>query len=145
MSAAGPPQGANSAPRGAAQRPNSSMRPRAWGDHTNGHPVAPRRLWWLAAGFTVWCSALVFLYAIHAIGCTFAWSTGSLRLGLAVVLVAHLIVIGWMWRKLAATSPDPGSGLGGTFLHTVVIWTLMAALVATVLVFGPPLLLTTCI
>jgi hydrogenase-1 operon protein HyaF len=35
MSAAGTPQSANSAPRGAAQRPNGSMRPQAWGDHTS--------------------------------------------------------------------------------------------------------------
>ena len=31
MSAAGPPQGANCSPMGAAQRPNCPMRPRAWG------------------------------------------------------------------------------------------------------------------
>ena len=31
MSAAGPPQGANPPPRGAAQR----RKPRAWGDHTS--------------------------------------------------------------------------------------------------------------
>ena len=30
------------------------------------------RLWWLAAGFGIWCSALVVLYALHAIGCAFA-------------------------------------------------------------------------
>ena len=48
-------------------------------------PVPPRRLWWLAAGFGVWCSALVFLYALHAFGCVFAWSVGSLRLSLVVV------------------------------------------------------------
>jgi hypothetical protein len=30
-------------------------------------------------------------------------------------------------------------------MHTVVIWTLIAALVATVITFGPALLLTTCI
>ncbi len=82
---------------------------------------------------------------MHAIGCAFAWSTGALRLGLAVVLVAHLIVLGWMWRQLAAAVPDPGQGEAGNFLQSVVIWSLMAALVATILTFGPPLLLTTCI
>jgi ABC-2 type transport system ATP-binding protein len=35
MSAAGPPQGASSAPRGAAQRPLWSLRPQAWGDHSS--------------------------------------------------------------------------------------------------------------
>jgi hypothetical protein len=108
-------------------------------------PVSPRHLWWLAAGFTVWCSALVALYALHAIGCAFAWSTGSLRLGLAGVLVAHLIVMGWMWLTVLRTGPDPVFGPTGAFLHWAVIGTLVTALVATVITFGPPLLLTTCI
>ena len=106
-------------------------------------PVPPRHLWWLAAGFTVWCSALVVLYALHAIGCAFAWPTGALRWSLAGVLAAHLIVLGWIWRSLAAGRAD--SDLGGGFLHTVVAWTSIAALVATVLTFGPSLLLQTCI
>lgn len=106
--------------------------------------VPPRYLWWLAAGFGVWCSALVVLYALHAIGCAFAWPAALLRLGLAVALVTHLIVIGRMWRDLAAASPDPALGPTGAFLHTAVVWTLVAAFVATVLTLGPPLLLTIC-
>jgi hypothetical protein len=107
--------------------------------------VPPRGLWWLTAGFGVWCSAIVALYALHAIGCAFAWAAGPLRLGLAAVLLAHLIVIGWIWRDLAAASPGPDFGQTGTFLHTVVIWTLIAAMVATILTLGPPLLLTICV
>ena len=34
----------------------------------SARPVPPRRLWWLVAGFGVWCSALVVLYALHAMG-----------------------------------------------------------------------------
>src|SRR6266571_4802151 len=37
MSAAGPPRGANSAPRGAAQRPHLPTEPQAWGDHATVH------------------------------------------------------------------------------------------------------------
>ncbi|MGH6835717.1 MAG: hypothetical protein ACREC9_09250 [Methylocella sp.] len=107
-------------------------------------PVAPRRLWWLTAGFAVWCSALVALYALHAIGCVFAWSAGALRLALAVVLLAHLIAISWMWRDIARAGPDPVFGPTGAFLHWAVTWTLIAALVATALTLGPPLLLTIC-
>jgi hypothetical protein len=55
-----------------------------------------------------------------------------------------LVVIGWMWRDLAAASPEPAFGRTGTFLHTVVVWTLIAAFVATVLTLGPSLLLTIC-
>jgi len=106
--------------------------------------VPPSRLWWLAAGFGVWCSALVVLYALHAIGCAFAWRAGPLRVSLGLVLLAHLIVIAWMWRRLAMTGPDPAFGQSGAFLHTVVLWTLIAAFVATALTLGPPLLLTGC-
>lgn len=107
--------------------------------------MPPRRLWWLAAGFAVWGSALVALYALHAIGCAFAWSVSSLRLGLAGVLFAHLIVMGWMWRDITRAGTDPDFGPTRRFLHGAVTWTLIAALVASVLTLGPPLLLTICL
>jgi ACR3 family arsenite efflux pump ArsB len=107
--------------------------------------VPPSRLWWLAAGFGVWFSALAILYALHAIGCAFAWRAGPLRLGLVLALLAHLIAIGWIWRDLARAHPDPAFGQTGTFLHTVVVWTLIAAFVATAFTLGPTLLLTTCV
>jgi len=115
-----------------------------------GHPMSgralpPRRLWWLAAGFGVWCSALVVLYALHSIGCVFAWPAATLRLTLVVVLLAHLVVIGWMWRNVAMAAPDPAFGQTGSFLHAAIVWTAIAAFVAAVLTFGPPLLLATCI
>ena len=106
--------------------------------------VPPRRLWWLLAGFGVWCSALVFLYALHAIGCAFAWPTGTLRLVLAVVLLAHLGVLAWMWHHQAASSADPSFGPTGAFLRTVVIWSLLAALATTILTLGAPIALATC-
>jgi hypothetical protein len=107
--------------------------------------VPPGRLWWLAAGFGVWCSALVILYALHAIGCAFAWPAAPLRVGLALVLLAHLIVIAWMWRDLARTDPDPAFGQTGSFLHWVVVWTLIAAFVTAALTLGPTLLLAVCV
>lgn len=106
--------------------------------------VPPSRLWWLAAGFVVWCSALVFLYALHALGCAFAWPSGALRLTLVLVLAAHLIVIGWIGRACARADPD-ASGEPATFLHSVIVWTTIAAFVATVLTLGPPLLLQSCL
>jgi hypothetical protein len=108
-------------------------------------PVPPRRLWWLVAGFGVWCSALVVAYALHAVGCAFGWSAGLLRLILALAIVAHLIVLGWMWRDRAAERSKPGFGPTSTFLQTVEIWTLIAAVVATVLLLGLALALTTCL
>ena len=80
-------------------------------------PVPPRRLWLLALGYGIWCSALVFLYALHALGCAFAWPTAVLRIGLALVLLVHLVAIGWLWRAYASRSPDPAHGATGSFLH----------------------------
>jgi hypothetical protein len=145
VSAARQPQGANSAPRGAAQRPHSPPGSQAAGDHADTRAVPPRLLWWLAAGFGVWCSALVFLYALHAIGCVFAWRPGTLRLTLALVFLAHVLVAAWIWRNAAKSVPDTAFGRTGNFLHTAVVWTAIAAVVATIVTFGPPLLLATCI
>jgi hypothetical protein len=108
-------------------------------------PVPPSHFVWLAAGFTVWCSALVTLYAIHGIGCAFAWSAGSLRLWLVVSLLAHLVVLGWMWYGISRVAPYSSFGPTGVFLYWAVTGTFITALVATAITFGPPLLLTTCI
>ena len=110
----------------------------------SANAVPPRRLWWLAVGFCVWGSALVVVYAVHAIGCAFAWPAGPLRLVLALAILAHVIAIGWMWRDLVIASPEPGAGETVAFLRTVGIWTLIAALAAIVLTLAPVLLLTTC-
>ncbi len=107
-------------------------------------PVPPGQLWWLAAGFAVWCSALAVLYAVQAIGCAFAWSAGPLRLGLALALLVHLAVIGWIWHSLNGAGPGLEFGQTGIFLHTAVVWSVVAAFVTTILTLGPPLLLTAC-
>ncbi|SCK23877.1 hypothetical protein VAR608DRAFT_1886 [Variovorax sp. HW608] len=107
--------------------------------------VPPGRVWWLAAAFIVWCVALVVLYALHAIGCAFGWPTGALRWSLMLVFIAHLVVIGWMWSKFARGRPDPATGSTGSFLYEAILWTVITAFASTVLVLGPPLLLSTCI
>jgi len=108
------------------------------------NPFPPGRLWLLAAGYGAWCSALVLIYALHALGCAFAWPTGALRLGLGVTLLVHLAVIGWLWRDCAKFSPGEAFGPTGSFLYWVVVWTLITAFVATVLTLGPTLVLKTC-
>ncbi|SFN46556.1 hypothetical protein [Variovorax sp. OV329] len=111
----------------------------------NAVTVPPRRAGWLAAGFVVWCIALVALYALHAIGCGFGWSAGTLRWSLILVFAAHLAVIGWMWGNFARAAPGPEAGATGLFLHMAIVWATIAAFASTVLALGPPLLLTTCI
>jgi hypothetical protein len=110
----------------------------------SARPAPPRQLWWLVAGFAVWSSALVALYAFHGLGCAFAWPAGPLRMGLALVLLAHLAAIGWMWRHLVAASSDADTDATGGFLRVVAAWTVIAAFAATILTLGPPLLLTGC-
>ena len=105
--------------------------------------LRPRRLWWLAAGFGVWGSALILLYGLHAIGCAFAWPTGVLKLSLAMVLAVHGAVLVWMWGRLRS-GDDAGPPTSG-FLQTVFLWSVYAALAATVLTFVPPLFLTACV
>ena len=106
--------------------------------------VPPSRLWLLALGYGIWCSALVLLYA-----CT-RWAVLSRGRGrrcapCAVVLLVHLVALGWLWRDIARAGADFGSGPTGALLHWAVVATLITALVATVITLGPPLLLTACI
>jgi hypothetical protein len=111
----------------------------------NQRPASPRPLWLLAAGYSVWFLALAAIYAVHALGCAFAWPTGALRLGLGVALLAGLALIGGSWLVYARTAPNPASGEIGSFLHWVIVWTLITAFVTTVLTLGPTLLLRTCL
>ena len=141
MSAAGPPQGTR--PLGETARNGARGHP-INPDEAIVHPIPPARLWWLAAGFGVWCIALVLLYALHAVGCVFAWPTGALRVSLVLVLLTNLIAIGSMWR-LARVAKEPTYGEPGAFLHEVVVWTLITAFIVTALTLGPPLLLATCV
>lgn len=107
-------------------------------------PLAPRRLWWLGAGFALWCSALVVLYALHAIGCRFGWQTGALRLALASLLLAHMVAIAWLWWRFSRAMHAPVHTPIATFVQVVIVWTLIAALVSAVVALAPALLLTTC-
>lgn len=111
----------------------------------NTQVVPPSHLWLLALGYGIWCSALVLLYALHALGCAFAWPAAALRIVLAVVLIAHLAAIGMFWRAYARRSADAAHGATGSFFHEVALWTLATAFVATVLTLGPSLLLATCV
>jgi hypothetical protein len=106
--------------------------------------VPARQLWLLVLGFGAWCSALITVYALHSVGCTFAWSADTIRLGLGLAILAHLVLIGLLWRNYAKPAADPALGPTGSFLHWVILWTLLAAVVTIVFTLGPTLLLTSC-
>jgi hypothetical protein len=107
--------------------------------------VPPRRLWLLALGFGLWCSAIVIVYALHALGCAFGWRSEALRWGLGLVLLAHLLAIGWPWYHYLKTPVDPATGETGVFFHWVLIWTLAKAFIALILTLGPIMWLSTCV
>jgi len=109
----------------------------------NLRAVPPGRVWLLALGFGLWCSALVVLYALHAIGCVFAWPTDILRWTLALVVLTHLAAIGLPWYRFARTPADPTET--GSFLQWTVVWTLGTAFVALVLTLGPTFFVSTCV
>lgn len=91
----------------------------------------------LAAGFTIWGSALIVAYAIHAVGCAFDWPVGWLRVALAAILVAHgAAVAGLLVFRHPGSDPLAAS---------VARWTMIAAVVAIILTVAPGLLLTTCV
>ena len=100
--------------------------------------------WLLALGFGVWASALVIVYVLHSVGCTFGWSTGALRLSLTLTILVHLALIGALWRTYARTGPAPDLGHTDSFLRWVTIGTLVAAFVTTIVTLGPALFLTMC-
>ena len=107
--------------------------------------VQPRKIWWLGAGFFVWCSAIAVLYALHAIGCVFDWPTTLLRWSLVLVFALHLAATAWLWYRFAKAGPDPRGGPTSQFLHQAIVWSSIAALAATVLTFTPLLLLSLCL
>lgn len=111
----------------------------------NSLVVPPSRLWLLALGYGIWCSALALLYALHALGCAFAWPSAMLRTLLALVLLAHLAAIGVLWRAYARRNADAAYGATGSFFHEVALWTLATAFVATVITLGPTLFLALCV
>ena len=39
--------------------------------------VPAERLWLLVLGFGAWCSALITVYVLHSVGCTFASSSSA--------------------------------------------------------------------
>ena len=109
------------------------------------HSVPRGQLLLLVLGFCAWASALVLLYFLHTLGCSFGWAVVALRAGLAAVLLFHLGLIGVAWRRCAIRGTDPAFGATGAFLHWVTLWTLISAFVTIIVTLGPALVLTTCL
>ncbi|MFG1370669.1 hypothetical protein V5F32_00670 [Xanthobacter oligotrophicus] len=111
---------------------------------TGARRIPSRQLPWLAPGFCIWFSALVFVYVLHSMGCAFGWSAATIRLSLSLALIVHLALIGVLWRLQARRGSNPAFGRAGTFLHWIIVGTLVSALVKIVFTLGPILFLTAC-
>ncbi len=104
----------------------------------------PRQLWWLVYGFAVWGAGFVTIYGIHALGCAYGWSLPTHRLVMGGLLGVHLAVLG-AGLVLARRVDWAGTG-DGVLIERATVWTLLAAIVATIATFAPPaLFLTVCI
>jgi len=105
----------------------------------------PRQLLLLILGFCVWASALVLVYFLHTLGCSFGWTVVALRGALATVLLLHLGLIGVAWHRCAERRADPAAGATDAFIVWVTLWTLISAFVTIIVTLGPALVLTTCL
>ena len=99
---------------------------------------------WLLLEAEFLAIALVLVYVLHSVGCTFGWPADAIRLGLGLIILVHLALIGWLWRNYAGTDQDPALDRTASFLNWVILWTLIAAFVTIVFTLVPTLLLTTC-
>ncbi len=98
--------------------------------------LTPTRLLWFIAGFGIWSSALIVIYALHALGCAYRLPEGTMRAALGAALALHLAAIVLLIRRFPR---------GDGTLITAAQWTLVAALAATVATFAPLLALTPCV
>ncbi|MEO3386898.1 hypothetical protein [Mesorhizobium sp. CAU 1741] len=102
----------------------------------------------LTAGFAVWASAFVLLYAMLSVGCRFGWhemafaGTSLQRVQLAVILLVHVAAgaaIVWMLG-------GQGNRADGTaiFMRRAGYAAALAALASTLFSFGGVFFLSTC-
>ena len=106
-----------------------------------------RSLLWLLAGFTVWSSAFLSLYILHALGCEWGWNASDLARGrlLRAVLLGTWALHGGLlvaltlaaWRR--RTSRD-----APRHVFAIAFGLCVAALVSTVWIGLPVLALPLC-
>lgn len=103
----------------------------------------------LVAGFVIWSSAFVVLYGALSVGCAFGWDAApfgpvsALRAVLIALWLAHLAALGalwWLCRARARRAGESDAFLGWAALHAT--W---AAVVVTIVNYGPILGLTLCL
>lgn len=102
-----------------------------------------RTLLMLGAGFAVWASAFVVLYAMLSIGCRFGWDEMELAAGLSlqraqllVILLVHLVAGAALVVLLRG---------GSSFMAKAAWLAALAALASTVFSFSAVFALSACV
>ncbi|MFN4183371.1 MAG: hypothetical protein ACK4M6_01180 [Hyphomonas sp.] len=99
----------------------------------------------LVAGFAIWSSAFVMLYALHGGACDGGWfsdlrqARGALAAVLALHLLLHVALCVWLWRRLQA-----GDRRSVIFLRTASFVLAICAAGATLWTSAPVLVLQIC-
>ena len=105
---------------------------------------------WLVIGFVLWSTAFVALYGLHALGCAWNWGenggswTNALRMALTGVWGVHLALIGLLIPYLRRRRSHASKERAAT-LHTVALALTVAALIATIWIGIPVLMLPICV
>lgn len=108
----------------------------------------PRALLTLIAGYLVWSSCFVLLYALLSVGCELQLQlrpgplgTNALSLLLAAAWLLHLGALAWLIRAALRPRPD---GAAPVFLRHLTLLLHVTALAATLWVGFPLLVLPPC-
>lgn len=108
-------------------------------------PPPPIEILGLVAGFAIWSSAFVSLYAVHGGACDGGWFARqeTIRVVLAVILALHLLLHAalcfWLWgRAKEKTVPSV------FFLRTATFVLALAAAGATLWTSAPVFILRVC-
>ena len=107
--------------------------------------MSGRALFMLAAGFVIWSSAFVALYAMLSVGCRFGWHDIELAAGISVqraqlvaIFLLHLAAVTALVLALR------GHGPAAPFLPRASFLAALAALGSTLFSFAPVFVLSTC-
>lgn len=103
-----------------------------------------RRLALLVAGFLVWTSAFIVLYAMLSVGCRFGWDDVELTPGLTLQRVQLVVIFLVHLAGAALLVLAFRQRAGVSFLHGAAFGTALAAFGSTLFSFVAVFALTTC-
>ena len=104
-----------------------------------------RALMMLGAGFSIWASAFVALYAMLSVGCRFGWDDVELAAGLSLQRAQLVAILFVHLAAGAALVAMLRTGVGGPFLARAAYLAAIAALGSSVFSFSAVFALSACV